>query len=749
MIRRWFTISKSGKKKKDTSDTITEEVEKNDFKPVSYDVNDETCDSTPSDNPSNTQLAPNLDIKETFSNEDNNLQLSSGLECNSETCNHENGSYSQDEIFNLSMAKTTTTCGEVIVEESEPPILATIASESMPYGDGSNKVFGYENFGNTCYCNSVLQCLYNLSSLRENILQFPEKPRESVQSRKHDMKGNKPRIFTEASFEKSVVNTNGHVPNSRSQSADEGKPTPMNSISSNATGHSEKKSKFFKNFGGKHAQDNYKKEGSTASLPVPKPFSGLQDAPPLIVETPNEPGVPSRMSSENVTDRPPDDPRNIIVGRTFTNENFSRGSSNSNNLDPKGESNNSLLYPLDKRDTRRSSSSSQISPEYRKKSALIHGPIVNVDHSLNESGKATLYSSLRDIFECITENTYLTGVVSPSSFVDVLKRENVLFNTTMHQDAHEFFNFLLNELSEYIERENQNMANSNSINNSCGLNKTANFINNLFQGTLTNQIKCLTCDNITSRDEPFLDFPIEVQGDEETDIQEILKSYHQREMLNGSNKFYCDECCGLQEAERLVGLKQLPDTLALHLKRFKYSEKQNCNIKLFNNIRYPLTLNVCSSIDSEVCQKYQLAGIVVHMGGGPQHGHYVSLCKHEKFGWLLFDDETVEAVKEETVLEFTGESPNMATAYVLFYKAMHLDAFNKNGSVNISNEHEENINDLIKYDDWLRVSYDNQKKKEEVIAPEEVDTALDDSCVSTTPVKHSRKKSRMFSFRKS
>ena len=120
MIRRWFTISKSGKKKKDSSDTITEEVEKNDFKPVNYDVNDETCDSTPSDNPSNTLFASNLDIKETLSNEDNNLQFSSGLECNSEAYNHENESCSQDEIFNLSMAKTTNTCGEAILEETEP-----------------------------------------------------------------------------------------------------------------------------------------------------------------------------------------------------------------------------------------------------------------------------------------------------------------------------------------------------------------------------------------------------------------------------------------------------------------------------------------------------------------------------------------------------------------------------------------------------------------------------------------------------
>ncbi|CAI4037180.1 hypothetical protein SMKI_02G0460 [Saccharomyces mikatae IFO 1815] len=745
MIRRWLTISKSGKKKKAASDTITEEVEKTDFEAVSHDITDEFCNSESSDNPSSSLLVSNLDTKESFLNECNNLQASSGKECDSETCNQDSVSHSQDETSNVLMMKPISTYGS-IMQAPDSPILATKVSDLMPYGDGSNKVFGYENFGNTCYCNSVLQCLYNLSPLRENILQFPEKPIESGHPRKNEMRGNRPRIFTEASFERSSTITNGHVPNSKSQSTDDGKPAIINSVTSNTTGLSEKKSKFFKSFSAKHAQDNNKKEGSPVVLSIPKPPSSSQDAPPLVVKTPNEPGAPSRLSSEDVTERPLDVPRKIIVGRAITCENPSRGSSNSNTLDLRGESTSSLFFPLDKRDTRRSSSSSQISPEHRKKSALIRGPVINIDHNLNGLDNATLYSSLRDIFECITENTYLTGVVSPSSFVDVLKKENVLFNTTMHQDAHEFFNFLLNELSEYIEHENQKKATS-KIKNNGFLNTSTNFINDLFKGTLTNQIKCLTCDNVTSRDEPFLDFPIEVKGEEETDIQAILKSYHQREMLNGSNKFYCDECCGLQEAERLVGLKQLPDTLTLHLKRFKYSEKQNCNIKLFNNIHYPLTLNVCSSINSEVCQKYELAGIVVHMGGGPQHGHYVSLCKHQKFGWLLFDDETVEAVKEETVLEFTGESANMATAYVLFYKAVCSNV-NENDRQKMVKQQEENIDNLIKYDDWLRTSNSTIKKKEEESATEDVDTAIDDSFVSNTPTKP-KKKSRMFSFRKS
>lgn len=330
--------------------------------------------------------------------------------------------------------------------------------------------------------------------------------------------------------------------------------------------------------------------------------------------------------------------------------------------------------------------------EQRKKLALVKGPIVNVDHLLNDSGKATLYNGLKDIFECIVENKCMTGVVSPSEFVSILKKENLLFNSKMHQDAHEFLNFLLNSLSEYVIEYMKSDPNA----------FPSDYISELFKGTLLNKTRCLTCDCVTSREEPFLDFQIEVLEDKTTNIQDELQNYQQREMLNASNKFYCDTCGGLQEAERIQKLKQLPKTLALHLKRFKYSEEKKSNIKLFNKVDYPLVLNVSSGFEEGVSKRYELSGIVVHMGAGPQHGHYVAICKHERFGWLLMDDETVETISEETVLNCKGDKNDLTTAYVLFYRECE-------DYETIENDYDDNVRQLVEADTLVREVGDLRK----------------------------------------
>lgn len=43
-------------------------------------------------------------------------------------------------------------------------------SNLLPYGNGNDKIFGMENFGNTCYCNSILQCLYFTEKFRIQLI---------------------------------------------------------------------------------------------------------------------------------------------------------------------------------------------------------------------------------------------------------------------------------------------------------------------------------------------------------------------------------------------------------------------------------------------------------------------------------------------------------------------------------------------------------------------------------------------------
>lgn len=68
----------------------------------------------------------------------------------------------------------------------------------------------------------------------------------------------------------------------------------------------------------------------------------------------------------------------------------------------------------------------------------------------------TMFSALRALFVHISHNSLDRGIVAPRSFIDKLRKENELFRTPMHQDAHEFLNYLLNKVSEDLQEESRN-----------------------------------------------------------------------------------------------------------------------------------------------------------------------------------------------------------------------------------------------------------------------------------------------------
>jgi len=118
-------------------------------------------------------------------------------------------------------------------------------------------------------------------------------------------------------------------------------------------------------------------------------------------------------------------------------------------------------------------------------------------------------------------------------------------------------------------------------------------------------------------------------------------------------------------------IQKSPKILALHLKRFKFTEDMQRNLKLFHRVVYPPTLRLFNTTDdaADPDRMYELYAVVVHIGGGPYHGHYVTVVKNDETGkWMLIDDEAVEAVDDGFVGRFYGDRPGMASAYVLFYQ---------------------------------------------------------------------------------
>ncbi|CEH14446.1 cysteine proteinase [Ceraceosorus bombacis] len=297
------------------------------------------------------------------------------------------------------------------------------------------------------------------------------------------------------------------------------------------------------------------------------------------------------------------------------------------------------------------------------------------------------------------------------AFLGALKRENVLFNSSAHQDAHEFLNFTLNRVGEEIVALQRDEAKTERGNGTIKRSsKTAHIqmidgkvlagpeiqndnkedgreaqksvrhvgqggqtcVHRLFEGTLTNETRCLTCETVTSRDESFLDLSIDIE--QNSSITSCLRQFSTSEMLCSRNKFFCDTCSGLQEAEKRMKVKRLPNVLALHLKRFKYEEKLQKYVKLAYRVVFPFSLRLFNTSDDapDPDRLYDLFAIVVHLGSGPHHGHYIAIIKVGR-KWCVFDDESVKFIDEADIARYYGDAPGTGSAYVLFYQARELD----------------------------------------------------------------------------
>ncbi|KAJ3196812.1 hypothetical protein HDU82_001649 [Entophlyctis luteolus] len=312
-----------------------------------------------------------------------------------------------------------------------------------------------------------------------------------------------------------------------------------------------------------------------------------------------------------------------------------------------------------------------------------------------EQNEETLLTTLKDLFSKISTQKKKTGVMKPVQFVTKLRKENVLFQGTTQQDAQEFLNYILNAISEILLRHKKEYTEklkllvpdafpsdqsdplkekSGSIDEPKKKYSPSTWVHELFEGLLTNETKCLTCETATNRDEAFLDLSVDIS--QHSSISTCLRNFSTSETLCAKDKFYCENCKSLQEAEKRMKIKSLPNILAVHLKRFKYVEQLQRFVKLNYRVVFPFELKLFNTSDDaeDPDRLYALSSVIVHLGIGPHMGHYISLVKSADGGWVLFDDDVVERVDETELARYFGDTNNPGTGYILLYERVGFDA---------------------------------------------------------------------------
>lgn len=152
-------------------------------------------------------------------------------------------------------------------------------------------------------------------------------------------------------------------------------------------------------------------------------------------------------------------------------------------------------------------------------------------------------------------------------------------------------------------------------------------------------------------------------------VLDLLNYFLCPERLTADNRYFCEPCASLQDAERAVELSRGPHYLILTLLRFAFDLRTRRRRKILDDVSLPLLLRL--PLAGGDARAYDLCSVVVHSGLSSESGHYYCYARdgapRPAPQWYLFNDTRVSFSSFESVSNVTSFFPK-DTAYVLFYR---------------------------------------------------------------------------------
>lgn len=118
-----------------------------------------------------------------------------------------------------------------------------------------------------------------------------------------------------------------------------------------------------------------------------------------------------------------------------------------------------------------------------------------------------------------------------------------------------------------------------------------NFLKTTIGGTLCNETRSLEPEYpyVGERDEAFYAIGLDIKN--KKNIQEALDLYVKPDVLEGDNKYHCEQYDLKISAQRRTYLKDLSDTVVIHLKRFEFDYSTMQRWKINDYCEFPERIN--------------------------------------------------------------------------------------------------------------------------------------------------------------
>ncbi|CAK7566532.1 MAG: hypothetical protein SEPTF4163_004479 [Sporothrix epigloea] len=172
-----------------------------------------------------------------------------------------------------------------------------------------------------------------------------------------------------------------------------------------------------------------------------------------------------------------------------------------------------------------------------------------------------------------------------------------------------------------------------------------------FGGHIVQQVRSKECEHVSERLEPFSAIQCDIKG--KATLQESLEAYVEGEVMEGDNKYKCSSCDRHVDAVKRACLKDIPDHLIFHLKRFDFNLRTLQRSKINDYFSFPHELDMrpytidqlSSPSEKQTPDIFELVGVLVHSGTA-ESGHYYSYIRERPSSktdeaWLEFNDDTV------------------------------------------------------------------------------------------------------------